>query len=557
MRGITPVIAIILLLLMAVAAAGGFYFVYQGFTEEGEESGATQIEQLSETSLAAIQIESAAGGRIYVKNVGASTVDLSKLSVYVEDKPVSVNRSSDTLAERSREILKLTEVPSCASGECDVRISGAASASKKVDLDKLVCASDSDCLSGESCEGGVCVEGEGGTAVCGDGECAASEHGYDCWEDCHPESITMPQVLAPNDLWLSHYDWNGTTYDFVENVTDPADFKVIYYQQLFFLANGNHVAAGFANKGGWNSAWHSKYDGSSWSYPSNLSNQYDIEGDIVSAWPDVDSSGNGMFVWTYSEKGQPLPNKKVQWVTVQDNVASEPDNVTDWIGSYSAYYPYFAFAPDNSGFVVYGNVSDFGTHNNHKVLYSHWDGSSWDDTGVVANYPNVASADSISPSWPLVAFADNGDAMSVWGIENATNYIHWKYATHDGSSWSYQGNFESWTPVNDSALDFMPLELEYDHQGKFVFAASRMAGSIDGFQDFYFTYDGTWSANQTFPEASGKWLPSVSKTPDNTLFAIDMDYGAAMVHSKNPWRWTVWNGDGWSDPVYVGEWEAA
>ncbi len=542
---------------MAVAAAGGFYFVYQGFTESGEESGSTQIEQLGEQSLAAIQIESAAGGRIYVKNVGASDIDLSKVSVYVENVPYSVNTSSDTLAERNRAVLKFTQRPSCSSDSCEVKISGAVSASKSVDISKLSCSSDAECYSSETCEGGVCVEGEGETAVCGDGECAASEHGYDCWEDCHPESVALPSVeVASSSLWLTQYDWNGTTYDFAGNVTEAIDMVIRLEFQPLFLPNGNHIAAGTANsQDHFYSYWLSKYDGSSWSYPSNLSNQYELYTGSGFPSPDSDSAGNAMFVWAYEEPGQPVPNEKVQWVTLQDGVVSDPDNVTNWLDTGSG--PSFAFAPDNSGFALYKNVSDFATHNNHKILYSHWDGSSWDDTGVVANYPNVASANSISFFYPRVSFADNGDAMSVWGVRNKTNYVYYKYAVHEGSAWSSPANFEGWTPVNYSDPDLPPVGLAYDHQDKFVFATSSMASSFEDIQDFFFTYDGIWSANQTFPEASGKWLSSISKTPDNTLFAIEMDYGAVMAGERDIWRWTVWNGDGWSDPIYVGPWEAA
>ncbi len=556
MRGITPVIAIILLLLMAVAAAGGFYLLYQGFTEEGEESGSTQIEQLGEQSLAAIQIESAAGGRIYVKNVGASDIDLSQVSVYVENVPYSVNTSSDTLAERNRAVLKFTQPPSCSSDSCEVKISGAASASKSVDLAKLLCSSDADCYSSETCEGGVCVEGEGETAVCGDGTCDASEHGYDCWEDCHPDSLAvlgMENSFYP--AWLMQYDWNGTTYDFVENATDTSGPAISIPLSYFPLANGNHIVSSLSQNGVWDTCWYSQYDGSSWSYPYNLSNEYEVAfSEQVAPWPDVDSSGNAMFVWTYVEE-QPVPNGKVQWSLLSNGVASSPANVSDWVSGYGGDFqtpPSFAFAPDNSGFALYKNVSNLATHNNHKVLYSHWDGSSWDDTGVVANFPNVLNAHTIALTFPLVSFSDNGDAMAVWAIRNKTNHVFHKYATHDGSSWTYQGNFEGWTVTNQTPS--YPYDLAHDHQDMPVVAA--MGVGVGG-GDAYFTYDGTWSENQTMPEGSGKLGPSIYEMPDGTLFLVDLDIEALAAGERSQWRWTVWNGDGWSDPVYVGPWEAA
>ncbi len=550
MRGITPVIAIVMLLLMSVAATGGFYLIYQSFTEEGEESGSTQIESLGEQSLAQIQIESAAGGRIYVKNVGAGDVDLSKVSVYVNNRPVSVNRSADTLAERSRAVLKLTELPGCTEERCDIEISGAASTSQTVELTKLSCSSDADCYSNETCQGGVCVEEEEEEAVCGDGECSEGEHGYDCWEDCRPDSLALTTIApSTSSFWLGQYDWNGTTYDFTSNITDAEDFRLSYHHHLFFLSNGNHLASGTAWNGDMGTYWHSKYDGSSWSYPSNISKEYDVEGDIVFSWPDVDESGNGMFIWMYQEV-MPQPSQKIQWATLQDGVASDPDNATSWV---STMLPSFAFTPDNSGFLLYSNVSNFGTHNNHKVLYSHWDGSSWDDTGVVANYPNVINAQAIDLAWPLVSFADNGDGMAVWGIENKTNNIFFQYATHDGSSWTYQGNFEGWTPTNTTTP--WHTELAHDHQGRPVLVAMLFGGPE--VSDLYFTYDDAWSSNQSLPNASGKFIPTLSKTSDNTLFAIDMDWEAVNSDERAQWRWMVWNGNSWSDPTYTGPWQTA
>ncbi len=545
MKGITPVIAIILLLLMAVAAAGGFYFVYQGFTEEGEESGSTQIESLGEQSLAALQIESAAGGRLYVKNVGAGEVDLSSVSIYVENVPYNVNRSSDTLAERSRAVLKFTQAPACAGGSCEVKISGAASASRTFDSSKLVCSSNAECYSGESCEGGVCVEEEEEEAFCGDGECDEGEHGYDCWEDCRPESVALTGISEfYGYAWLAQYDWNGTTYDFVENVTGTGPLSLFQWVRPLFLANGKHITVGASINGDWRSCFHSKYDGSSWSYPSNISNQHHLE-DFP--WADVDSSGNAMFVWP-TGLNQPHPNRKLQWAALQDNVVSDPADLTGWLHTQIAS---FAFAPDNSGFAVYLNTSNFGDvgqNYNHKVLYSHWDGSSWDDQGVVANYPNVLNAHMFNLHFPLVSFEENGDALAVWTINNKTNYKFIKYSAWDGSSWTYQGNFEGWTPAVVSIP--MAFGLKHDHQGNAVLLAATAPDDMEG--EYYFTYDGTWSENQTIPGSVGKTFPALSKMQDNTLVAWDIDFEAVSAKERAQWRWMAWNGDGWSDPVYVG-----
>ncbi len=547
-RGITPVIAIILLLLMAVAAAGGFYFVYQGFTESGEESGSTQIEQLGEQSLAAIQIESAAGGRIYVKNVGASDVDLSKVSVYVENQPVSVNRSSDTLAERSRAVLKFTQPPSC-EGDCEVRISGAASTSRTLDSSKLSCSSDSDCYSSESCTDGVCIEGE--DALCGDDVCSEGEHGYDCWEDCHLDSFLLPVKASAGGGLLSQFDWNGTTYDFVENVTESDSLSVSSYFSPILLSNGNHVFSGHYNNLEQNhySYWYSKYDGSSWSYPYNLSQEYETAFEEFPHFQssDVDSAGNVMFTWMHDEN-VPYPNEKLQFSLLVNGVPTAPDNATGWLG---ATNPSFAFAPDDSGLLLYSNYTNVGS-NYYKILYRTWDGSSFSSPSLIYNHQE--GADLEAGSYPFFSFEENGDAMAVWAAWNSTNHVSQKYATYDGSSWTYQGNFEETTPINET-FD-VPARVEQDHLGNFVATAGFLSEA--GLSPCYFVYDnGAWSSRKSLPQPTNKIFPHLFKMPDNTLVEVDMDYDALMSGDRAIWRWAVWDGDSWSDHTYVGPWQVA
>ncbi len=544
MKGITPVIAIILLLLMAVAAAGGFYFVYQGFTESGEESGSTQIESLGEQSLAQIQIESAAGGRIYVKNVGAGDVDLSKATVYVESQPVSVNRSSDTLAERSRAVLKLTERPGCTAESCEVKISGAASTSKTVDLAKLLCSSDAECYSSETCEGGVCVEEEVVETTCGDGNCEEGEHGYDCFEDCHPESL----IVLPATHFAT-YDWNGTTYDFVSNFTPWVKPYQSSYLSATFLANGNHLFSGSFNNGPIGSQWYSKYDGSSWSYPYNLSGNYKLS---PQPWPvkssDVDSSGNAMFVWRYVESS--IWMDKIQYASLVNGVVSSPENATGWLHptpseGLNEASPAFEFLPDDTGFLVYANRTEFDVGNyQHKILYRQWDGTSFSAPTLLYNRANNADLQAFNP--PLVSFAENGDGVAVWMTGNETNHAFPKYATYDGS-WTYQGNFEGWTPLNETnGLIFSGLE--HDHGGDAVAVLSDLSG-VGSYHALY--EDGAWGGRQSLPDSEQAFVPQLYKTSDDTLLAIDGDV------TEELWRWMSWNGNGWSDPVHMGpaDWE--
>ncbi len=529
MRGITPVIAIILLLLMAVAAAGGFYFVYQGFTEEGEESGATQIEQLGEQSLAQIQIESAAGGRLYVRNTGATTIDLSKSTVYVENQPVSVNRSSDTLAERSRAVLKLTEAPGCTQERCEVKISGAASTSEKIDLAKLSCSSDSDCYAGETCEGGVCIEEEEEEAVCGNGVCDAGEYGYNCFEDCYVDSLLLPVINFTGFVGhLSVFDWNGSTYELSQNLTNTSTHS--WDRAMIAFSNqGNAVGASyFGPSESERDIYLTTYDGSSWSYPANLTEDPGYKAmwfDSVSA----DSSGNAVMVW----RGMPGQNNGLHWATVSDGVASSPQMMADTnIVKETAV---FDFMPDDNGYVFFSNETATIDGENYAVKYRHWDGS-W------GSYSNIATYQNEEPRRFALDFASNGDGMAVWRIYNATNHEFIEYATYDGSSWTYQGSFEPWTVTNQTEV-WLP-QVHYDHEGDPI--VSLMTASHPSIAYVMFShFDGSsWTPLSNF---TGDPLTQtyMMEFPDNTIFVPSLEL-SSMATSEWQYSFSVWNGDGWA-----------
>lgn len=272
MKGITPVIAIILLLLMTVAAAGGFYFVYQSFSEKGSSSGTSQMDQLSETAGSAIDIESVGSGKIYVRNVGSTTIDASKITVYVDDVPVAATVSTNSVAEGGRVTITLNETPTCSGTKCKIKIAGAASTSKSVDSDKLA------------------------TAGCGDGICATDEDGMTCFEDCAPSSLPLTVInLGTNAMNLYEYTWDGSTYNQGSALTSTDDAVSL---NTAFDDDGNGIAMGAVGDGDTSELIATHYTGSSWSSISeNLtSNTYrDQWGMHMSDF--MRNSGDAVALW--------------------------------------------------------------------------------------------------------------------------------------------------------------------------------------------------------------------------------------------------------------------
>ncbi len=515
-RGITPVIAIILLLLMAVAAAGGFYFVYQGFTESGEESGATQIEQLGETSLAALQIESAAGGRLYVRNVGATDIDLSKSTVYVENQPVSVNRSAETLAERNRAVLKLTEAPGCTTERCEVKISGAASTSKSIDLSKLMCSSNADCYSGEMCEGGVCVEGE--VAFCGDGTCDAGEDGQDCYEDCGPRSMLFYMTdpsQGDSDVYV--FDWNGSNYIMGENLTSTEYSDSIIHAEYDAQGNGLSIGAAGTESGADNIEliW-SYYNGTGWSVPENFTDNEWREDEGM--W-EFNSSGEAMAVWLTGAID-------VAWSSFNGTGMSTPANVTDNSESLYLSNPDFAFGSDDKGVAVWGSEAGFDEWMNYSVWEAGWS----DPNNVICS----EEGDSLSHDYksPMVD-SNSTHAMAVWVLEHdflgGEDVIQW--STWDGASWGPVQN------ISDDLSDVRYLNLEWSGD-RWLLVYTNETTEPDWLEWCYF--DDAWSCEGNF---TSQPLAGRSFVIKNENDAITVIFGQGLF--------TYWAGTEWAEPVAI------
>ncbi len=533
MRGITPVIAIILLLLMAVAAAGGFYFVYQGFTEEGEESGSTQIEQLGEQSLAQMSIESVAGGRIYVKNVGASDIDLSKATVYVENQPVDVNSSTDTLAERSRAVLKFTQAPSCPSDKCDVRISGAASTSKKVDLEKLSCSSNADCYAGETCEGGVCVE-EGGeeAAVCGDGNCDAGEDGESCFADCGPRSLLLGVHDGTGQNCDVHeYLWNGTTYEKGENLTAT---PVMYMSPaVSFDSQGNALAVGtvgsFSNSD--NLEIYASYNSSgSWSEFVNVTQNNDRIDMGLFGYFGFNSSNEAIATWVTGEY-----TKNLAWASFDGSSWSTPDNITDNSGEFSiGQSPNFAFSPSDTGMAVWESQSP----SDDWLNYSYWDGSKWAETGTIVSLEGGLDH---SIEFPRVKFNET-HAMAVW--EKDYDYLGTapqevvQWSVWDGSSWSSVEN------VTDERGNSFLMDLEVDGNGNWLLLVGN--DSSTPYWTEWWSWENGWTYEGNLTASDPLGFPyGIAKNENGAVTA----FLVPMEGSLTRFSFTTWDGTGWSEPA--------
>lgn len=131
MKALSSVVAIIMLLLISVALVGGFYWLYRSMQEAGESGGQTMSE------IPVMKIQTVAEGNVWVRNVGAGTIDLSTARVYVKSQPVDFTLTKDSIAPGEMAGFELLENP-CTRGTCQVRVAAAGvSDSREVSFSEL------------------------------------------------------------------------------------------------------------------------------------------------------------------------------------------------------------------------------------------------------------------------------------------------------------------------------------------------------------------------------------------------------------------------------------
>lgn len=499
MKGLTPVIAIILLLLMTVAAAGSFYFLYQSFTSSGEESGSSQMEQLSEQSLSAIEIESVGGGKIYVRNVGASTIDASKLTVYVDDVPVDANVSSSTLTEGGRVTIELTQVPSC-TDKCSVRIGGAATTSRTVD-DYLLVPTDS----------------------CGDGTCSETETGITCYADCGLRSF----LVMESDENVYQYDWDGTTYAQSGAVTDTGDNMLLSNN---FDSQGNALAIGARGDDESREIIWASYDGSEWSGLTNLTdNEWRDEWYFdMAAFLSNDSA---YVTWRSGE------NKDITVAYYEDGSWSAPFNLTNNTGgdlgvSSPAIDCVYADGYGDVCMVVWMSaVNTVGSYYDVWVNRSFFINGAWEtiepDSDSNVTYLNTTDVDSLSAD----GMFNSTHVLMVW----AANYPGQGESVVQYKASPYGSNPAEAPLVNASSKgEYGFVSLELDSEGTWILNTQHQGGGFDTTWPEIYTWDDGWSS-----------IGNLSSNPTGWFLTFQNEHGAILGVIGT--QFTYWTGDGWAE----------
>lgn len=520
MKGITPVIAIILLLLMAVAAAGGFYFVYQQFSASGTESGSTQIEQLGQTALSAITIESVAGGTIYVRNVGAQTIDLTNAQVFMDNVPVEFQRAGDTLAENSRTFFSLSRAVSCARERCEIKIvAPGASATRQVTPEQV-------------------------TSSCGDGTCTVNERmNLDCFGDCGLSPLPSYRVYgnpATSNLTAVVYAWNGTGLEFSQNLSSSMDFtsshaftgttSITYSPagEVMFIASRIYDTSTTTNDIPNLRPVYGFYDGSNW---SELADFGEINSTIYVV-PDFGfyPSGSGMAIWNVRDPREDTKNW-LQYALWDGTSFSAPQNYTLPDGT--------LVGADAASLEVLGEddlIVSFrnGTPGGGECWLSTmvWDGSEWSDLGTIpGSYYNFPDRNC---GWTDIIELGADRYLTTWVC---------KYSYYcDGCEWATQYsvyNGETWSEIQNltTTVDIVSIPRLYED----VFGRTMLVTAADNESVFKFFSGSDWSDSTTMEFAGGTPVGGDTFTNNGYLSVMMVYEGAAKIYN--------FDGEGFSEEI--------
>ena len=84
MRGMSSIVAVVLLVIITVALVGVVATNFQSLTQSSAQQAQQQTEATSQRLTQTVRIESASGTELVVRSTGTTTVQTSKLAVFID-----------------------------------------------------------------------------------------------------------------------------------------------------------------------------------------------------------------------------------------------------------------------------------------------------------------------------------------------------------------------------------------------------------------------------------------------------------------------------------------
>ena len=202
-----------------------------------------------------------------------------------------------------------------------------------------------------------------------------------------------------------------------------------YHPSIAIDSNNNlHVTwYGYdVNNPGYYQVKYSKFDGTSWSNWTNISN---VNG-YSQVYPSIaiDSNNNLHVVWSGKDPG--TSDYQIKYSKFDGTSWSNWINISN-IDEDQQLYPSIAIDSNNNLHVVWQG-SDNTSSGYYQVKYSKFDGTSW------SNWINISNINRCYQQYPSIAIDNNNNLHVVWqGSDNThIDKQQIKYSKFDGTSWS-------------------------------------------------------------------------------------------------------------------------
>ncbi len=243
---------------------------------------------------------------------------------------------------------------------------------------------------------------------------------------------------------------------------------------------------------GINDIYYTRYNGSTWSTPINVSN------DSFASWdPDVavDTLNRIHIVWGNYETG------KIMWTMFEGDTWTTPVSISDAV-PYGCVAPELAVNPLNN--YVHCVWHDMGSATTEcEIWHTYFDGDTWSIPENVTNDPSRSI-------WPDVAVDSLGKIHLVWedGYSSQHNGAHIYYTRYENGSWL------PFVDISPNCIGTVNPRIAIDRNNNPRVVWEERGGSA-GYEVYYTYFDGIEWVNPVLVDTNISIKPVLTVDKDN------------------------------------------